>query len=69
MVIYRLLTQAGWGQYVGCAEDLQHLLEMQGDVVMEEARSHYSYPRTSVAIKQRPVMEGEVFRTVLDTDT
>lgn len=57
VVIDRLFAQARGGQQVRSAEDLHHLLKVQGNVVMEKAGGHYSGPRAGVAIKQRPVVE------------
>lgn len=64
-----LLLQASWRRQVGCAEDLHYLLEVQGDVVMEEAGGDDGCPGTSVAIEQCPVVKGEIFRAILqETD-
>lgn len=64
-MIDRFLLQASWRRQVGCAEDLHYLLEVQGDVVMEKTGGYNSSTRAGMAIKQCPVVKGEIFRAIL----
>lgn len=58
VVIDRLLPKACGGHQVWSADDLHHFLKVQCDVVMQKVGSHNSHPRASVAIKQRPIVQG-----------
>lgn len=68
VMIDGLLSQTCGSQQVGSAEDLHHLLKVQGDVMMQEVWSHDSSPGASVAVKQRPVVQHQIFRSVLYND-
>lgn len=65
VMIDGLLSQTRGSQQVGSAEDLHHLLKVQRDVMMQEVWSHDGSPGASVAVKQRPVVQHQIFRSVL----
>lgn len=68
VMIDGLLSQTCGSQQVGSAEDLHHLLKVQGDVMMQEVWSHDGSTGASVAVKQRPVVQHQIFRSVLYKD-
>lgn len=68
VMIDGFLSQTRGSQQVGSAEDLYHLLKVQCDVMMQEVWSHDSSPGASMAVKQRPVVQHQIFRSVLYQD-
>lgn len=64
-VIDGFLTQTCGRLQAWRAEDFHHFLKVQSDVVMEKAWGYDGCPRASVAVKQSPVVEGQVGRAVL----
>lgn len=68
VMIDGLLSQTRGSQQVGSAKDLHHLLKVQGDVMMQEMWSHDGSPWASMAVKQCPVIQHQIFRSVLYRD-
>lgn len=54
-----LLPQAGRGQDRRVLQDLHYVLQLLGDMVLQQARCHHGGPGPRVTIKQRPVVAGD----------
>lgn len=63
-----LLAQTRGRLQVWGAEDFHHLLEVQRDMVVQKPGSHHSHARACMAVKQRPVVQGQALRAVLDAE-
>lgn len=63
-----LLSQTRGRLQVWGAEDFHHLLEVQRHVVVQEPGSHHSHAGACVAVKQRPVVQGQALGAVLDAE-
>jgi len=68
VVVDRLLAETRGRRQVRTADDLHHLLKVQGDVVMQQAGRHDGRPGAGVAVEHGPVVEGEALGAVLDSD-
>lgn len=68
MVIDGLFSQTRGRLQVWGAEDFHYLLEVQRDMVVQKPGSHHSHAGACVAIKQRPVIQGQALGAVLDAE-
>lgn len=56
-----LLAQAGGREDGRVLQDLHHVLQLLGDVVLEQARGHHCGTGPRMTVEQRPVVAGNTF--------
>lgn len=62
--IVRVLSQAGGWKDSRVPQDVHNLLQLLQDVVLQQFGSHHSCPRSSVSIKQGPVVQVDPIRVL-----
>lgn len=58
----RLVAQAGGRQDGRVLQDLHEVLQLLGDVLLQQAGRHHRGPGPRVTVKQRPIVAGNAFR-------